>query len=261
MRSIWSGSISFGLINIPVRLYTAVKETRPDFNYLHKQDLSPIRYARICKADGEEIPFEDIVRGYEYKKGDYVVLQDEDFKKANVRKTQTIDIVDFVEEAEIDSKFMEKPYYLEPARESRKAYALLREGLKRTGKVGIGKFVLKTREHLVVLKPEGNLMILEQIRFANEIVKPDKTIIPEEEKVSEKELEMAIKLIDQLTTAFHPEQYKDTYTEELMRVVEEKAHGEVPRARGERPVPTEVPDLMSRLRESLETARKKKTAA
>ena len=261
MRPIWTGSISFGLINIPVRLYTAVKEARPDFTYLHKKDLSPIRYAKVCKADGEEIPFKDIVKGYEYDKGDYVVLQDDDFKRADIRKTQTIDITDFVNKDEIDIKLLEKPYYLEPTRESKKAYALLSEGLARTGKVGIGSFVLRTREHLVLLKPDDGLLVLEQMRFQGDIVKPAELNIPVEEKISAKELDLAIKLIDQLTGAFHPEEYKDTYSEELMKIIKSKAHGKKPRPAGKIPAPTAVPDLMAKLRESLEEAKKKRMAA
>jgi DNA end-binding protein Ku len=260
MRSIWAGAISFGLINIPVRLYTAVKETRPDLDMLHKQDRSPIRYARVCKADGEEIPFSDIVKGYEYQKGDYIILEDEDFRRANVRKTQTIDILDFVDQAEINPMFLEKPYYLEPTKESRKAYVLLCQGLKKTGKIGIGKFVLRTREHLISLKPQGDMLILEQMRFADQIVNSEPLNIPHEEKVSPRELDLAIKLIEQLTTTFHPEEYKDTYSDELMKIIEDKAHGIKPQPRGEEPVPTEVPDLMAKLRESLAEAKKKRVA-
>lgn len=261
MRSIWTGSISFGLINIPVRLYTAVKDTRPDLDMLHKKDLSPIRYARVCKADGEEVPFKDIVKGYEYRKGDYVILEDEDFERANVRKTQTIDIQDFVDEKQIDTKFLEKPYYLEPTRESRKAYMLLSQGLKKTGKIGIGKFVLRTREHLVALKPQDGMLVLDQMRFADQIVSPEALNIPTDEKVSARELDLAVKLIDQLTTEFHPEEYKDTYTEELMKIIDDKAQGKTPQPVGEGPMPTAVPDLMAKLKESLTEAKKRRTAA
>ncbi len=261
MRSIWTGAISFGLINIPVRLYTAVKDTRPDLDMLHKKDLSPIRYARVCKADGEEIPFSEIVKGYEYQKGDYVVLEDEDFKRANARKTQTIDIQDFVEEKEIDTKLLEKPYYLEPTKESRKAYMLLAQGLKKTGKIGVGKFVLRTREHLVALKPQDGMLVLDQMRFIDQIVSPEALDIPKDEKVSAKELDLAIKLIDQLTTPFHPEEYRDTYSEELMKIIDDKAHGKKPKPVGERPVPTAVPDLMAKLKESLSEAKRKRSAA
>jgi len=261
MRSIWSGAISFGLINIPVKLYSAVRDTRPDFDLLHKKDLSPIRYARVCKAEGEEVAFKDLVKGYEYQKGDYVVLRDEDFKKANVRKTQTIDILDFVDAAQIDLKFMDKPFYLEPTRDSKKAYALLCEGLKKTGKVGIANYVLRTRERLCAVRPEGSLLVLYQMRFYEEILQPADLDVPSGSEATKRELDIAVKLIDQLTADFKPEQYHDTYSEELMRVIREKSEGKVPKAAGEAPVPTEVPDLMSKLRQSLEHAKKKRTAA
>jgi DNA end-binding protein Ku len=261
MRSIWSGAISFGLINIPVKLYTAVRDTRPDFDLLHRRDLSPIRYARVCAAEGEEVPYEEIVKGYEFRKGDYVVLEDEDLQRANVRKTQTIDISDFVDAGEIDPKLFEKPYYLEPGKAARKAYALLREGLKKTKKVGLARFVLRSRERLAILRPEGNLVVLEQLRFPDEIVAPTDLDVPGEAEASGRELDIAVKLIDQLTNPFHAEQYHDTYTEELMRVIREKAEGKEPAPVGALPVPTEVPDLMAKLRQSLAEAKKRKAAA
>lgn len=261
MRSIWTGAISFGLINIPVKLYTAVRDIRPDFDLLHKKDLSPIRYARVCKAEGEEVSFKDLVKGYQYQKGDYVILQDEDFVKANVRKTQTIDIHDFVDAGQIDPKYLEKPYYLEPTRESRKAYALLCEGLKKTGKAGVASFVLRTREHLAALRPDGDLIVLYRMRYQAEIVEPADLDVPSASETTKKELDIAVKLIEQLTSDFKPGQYHDTYTEELMRVIREKSEGKVPEAVGETPVPTEVPDLMSKLRQSLEQAKKKRSAA
>jgi DNA end-binding protein Ku len=260
MRSIWSGAISFGLILIPVKLYTAVQESTLDLDMLRKQDLCPIRYARVCRNTGEEVPYEDIVKGYQYRKGDYVVLEDEDFRRADVRKTQTIDIVEFVNEGEIDQKLLEKPFYLEPTKQARKAYALLREALKKTAKVAVGRFVLRNREHLVVLRAEEDLIVLEQMRFLDEIKKPSGLDLPAKEEASDRELDMAIKLIDQLTEPFRPEQFHDTYKEELKRVIAEKARGRTPAPTGERPIPTEVPDLMAKLRESLEQARKQKSA-
>jgi DNA end-binding protein Ku len=259
MRALWSGAISFGLIHIPVKLYTAVREKGPDLDMLRRQDLCPVRYARVCRDTGEEIPYEDIVKGYQYRKGDYIVLEDEDFKRANVRKTQTIDMVEFIDAGEIDLKLLEKPYYLEPAKEARKAYALLREALKRTGKVGVGKFVLRNREHLVVLKPEGDLIVLEQMRFLDEIKKPELDL-PAKEEASERELEIAVKLIDQLTEPFRPEEFHDTYREELERVIAQNAEGKSPEPGEAEPLPTEVPDLMAKLRESLEHARRRRTA-
>jgi DNA end-binding protein Ku len=260
MRSIWSGAISFGLVLIPVKLYTAVQESTLDLDMLRKEDLCPIRYARVCRYTGEEVPYEDVVKGYQYKKGDYVVLEDEDFRRANVRKTQTIDIVEFVDEGEIDPKLLEKPFYLEPVKQAKKAYALLREALKKTGKVAVGRFVLRNREHMVVLRSEGEIIVLEQMRFADEIRKPDGLDLPTDEEAGGRELDMAIKLIDQLTEPFRPEQFHDTYKEELERVITEKARGKTPEPQEEPLVPTEVPDLMARLRESLEQARKQKSA-
>lgn len=260
MRAIWSGAISFGLILIPVRLYTAVEEGGLDLDMLRKQDLCPISYARVCRTTGEEVPYEDIVKGYQYKKGDYVVLEDEDFKRASVRKTQTIDIIEFVDQQEIDAKLLAKPFYLEPTKQARKAYALLREALKKTAKVAVGRFVLRNREHLVILKPEEDLIILEQRRFADEIKKPAGLDLPASDEASDREVDIAIKLIDQLTEPFRPEEFHDTYREELKRVIDEKAKGKPPAAVEERPLPTEVPDLMARLRESLEQARKRKSA-
>jgi DNA end-binding protein Ku len=260
MRSIWSGAISFGLIHIPVKLYSAIQESTLDLDMLRKQDLCPIRYARVCRDTGEEVPYQDIVKGYQYRKGDYVILEDEDFKRANVRKTQTIDIVEFVDRSEIDPKLLSKPYYLEPTKQARKAYALLREGLKRTGKVGIGKFVLRNREHLVALRAEEELIVLDQMRFASEVRKAEGLDLPDKDEATNRELEVAIKLIDQLTDPFKPEEFRDTYREELERVIKEKAEGKVPTERGEKPIPTEVPDLMAKLKESLDHARKRKSA-
>lgn len=256
MRPIWSGAISFGLIHIPVKLYTAVKESTLDLDMLRKGDLCPIRYVRVCRATGEEVPYEDIVKGYEYRKGDYVILQDEDFERANVKKTQTIEILNFTDQSGIDPKYLEKPYYIEPAKEAKKAYALLREALKKSGRVGVARYVLKTREHLGILKPEGDVIILDQMRFDREVIKPEGLDLPEEE-VSKRELDMAIKLIDQLAEPFRPEEYHDTYMEELKQLIEEKAKGKLRKVRKEKAPERGVVDLMAKLRESLDQARKK----
>lgn len=249
------------MIHIPVKLYTAVAERGLDLDMLRRQDLCPIRYARVCRDTGEEVPYEDIVKGYEYRKGDYVVLEDEDFKRASARKTQTIDITEFVDSKEIDPKLFEKPFYLEPTKQARNAYALLREALRKTGKVGVGQFVLRNREHLVAVRPEEDVIVLEQMRFASEVRKHAGLDLPGEDEVNKRELEIAIKLVDQLTEPFKPEQFHDTYREELERVIAEKAQGKPPRPAEEAPVPTAaVPDLMAKLRESLEQARKRKTA-
>ncbi|MCL5292470.1 MAG: Ku protein [Actinobacteria bacterium] len=257
MRAIWSGAISFGLVNIPVQLYTATGRMRLDFNYLHREDLSPIRYARVCRAEGLEIPFEDIVRGYEYQKGEYVVLDDEDFRRADVAKTFTIDIVSFTDEDGIESIYFEKPYYLEPDRGAAKPYALLREALRRSKKVGVAKFVLRNREHIGIIKPDENVIVLNQLRFMDEIRAPADLALPAPEEAEKREVELALSLIDKLSEPFKPEAYKDTYTEELMRVIEEKVQGKVPTLKGKEPEPTEVKDLMARLKASLEREERK----
>ena len=253
MRAIWTGSLSFGLVNIPVKLFSASESSAGlSFDMLHKEDLSPIRYARICREDGKELPWEEIVKGYEYQKGDYIVLTDEDFKKAAPEKTQAIDIVEFVDEKEIDLRYFEKPYYLEPDKKAGKPYALLREALTRSGKVGIAKFVMRNRERLAALKPVGKVLVLEQMRFQADLREPAGLNLPEA-TTEKKEIEMALALIDQLTTHFVPEDFHDTYTEELEEIIESKARGkEIRPAKAAAVKNTEVKDLMATLKASLE---------
>lgn len=251
MRSIWTGTVSFGLVNIPVRLYVASEEHGLDLDMLHKKDMSPVRYVRVCKADGREVPYEEIVKGYEYQKGDYVVLTDEDFKRAAVRKTYTIEIVRFVAEGEIDSIYFEKPYYLEPDKGGEKAYALLREALRKAKKVGVAKFVLRNREHLGVVKPEDRVIVLNTLRYKSDIREAEGLKLPAGEAAKGKEVDMALQLIDQLTEPFNPGEFKDTYAEQLKRVIEEKIKGRPVTAQGEAPLPTAVPDLMAALKASL----------
>lgn len=257
MRSIWEGSISFGLINIPIRLYTAARERKLSFHFLHKDDLCPIKYVKICKTTGEEIPYEEIIRGYEYEKGNFVVLENSDFEKADVKKTHMIEVVQFVDAKEIDTIYFDKPYYLEPQKSSQKAYALLREALNKTGKVGVAKFVLRTREYVGIVKAKNDLIILNQMRYGDEIVDPKDLIAPVAEMIQKKELDMAIKLIEQLSETFNPKLFKDTYTQALEKIIEVKAKGKVPKARGEIPVPiTEMEDILEKLKESLDHAKK-----
>lgn len=258
MRPIWSGAISFGLVNIPIRVYSASEEHALSFDMLHKTDLSPIRYARICKADGKEIPYQDIVKGYEYEKGEYVVVDAEDFKRANPRKTQTIEILDFVNEDEIDSVYYEKPYYLEPDKGAGKSYTLLLEAFKKSKKVGVVKFIFKDREHLGVLKPYKNVIALNQLRFDHELRNPEQLEFSPAD-VSKKELDMALKLISQLTDKFKPAAYKDTYIDELKSVIEDKVKGIKPRKKAVKPAAsTKVHDIMSLLKASLDEGSKPK---
>ena len=254
MRALWTGSLSFGLINIPIRLYSATQDNSLNFDMLHKKDLSPIRYARICKLDGKEIPYQDIVKGYQYEKGDYVVLVEEDFNRANLKKTKLIEIVNFVEEKEIDPIFYEKPYYLEPGKGAEKAYVLLRESLKKSKKVAIGRFVFHHREHIAAIKPYENILMLDQLRFDSEIKKAVDLQIPENIKTTKQEIEMALLLIEKLTTHFHPEKYHDTYIEALQQIIKEKAKGKKPRARkNEKVKETSAKNIVQLLKKSLET--------
>ncbi|RJQ37700.1 Ku protein [Candidatus Microgenomates bacterium] len=250
-RPIWSGALNFGLVNIPVHLFSATNPKGLDFDFLHKKDFSPIRFARVCKLEEKEIPYEQIVRGFEYRKDEYVVLTEEDFQKANVKKTNAINILDFVNESEIESIYFERPYYLEPGKGAQRPYVLLLEALKKTKKVGIANYVIRHREHLGAVKAQNNIIILNQLRFPNEIRKIGNFDLPKEE-LTQKEIEMAKSLINQLTETFHPEKYKDTYTEELKKLIEEKAHGLTPKPKGQFPKPTPVSDLMATLRASLE---------
>lgn len=259
MRQMWTGSISFGLIHIPIKLYSATKESRIDFDYLRKKDLCPIKYVRVCKDTGEEVPFTEIVRGYEYEKGDYIVLSDDDFKKASPEKTESIEIIQFIHSDEVDSMLLEKPYYLEPAKGAKKVYALLREALKRSDRVGLCRFVLKTREHIGIIKAKDDMIILDQMRYAEEIRDPSDLDIPKESELGKKELDIAIQFIDELTSPFKSEELHDTYTAELMKMIEAKHQGkEMRTAHTKERKATQAPDIMTQLKESLELARKGK---
>lgn len=258
MKSIWSGAISFGLVNIPVKLYSATGDDYIDLDMLAKQDLSPIRYARIAVSDGREVAFKDIVKGYEIEKGKYVVLNEEDFKNANVRKNNLIEIVNFVNEDEIDSVYFEKPYFLEPDKNAAKPYVLLREALRKSKKTGIATFVLKHREHIGAIKISGDVIILNQLRYSSNIRSADQLNLPEKSTVSLKEIEMGVKLIEQLTENFNPTKYKDTYVDELKKVLELKAKGKPVEVKGKISEATHVKDLMSMIKASLESVKSRK---
>jgi DNA end-binding protein Ku len=231
-----------------------------DLKMLHKTDLSPIRYARICRAEGNEVPYEEIVKGYEYQPGDYVVLADKDFEKADVARTKTIDIEEFVHESELDIRYFEKPYYLEPDKGAEKAYTLLREGLSKSNKIAIAKFVLRNRESLAAIKPVGHGLVLEKMYFPSDLRSPTELKLPGDEKVQKKELDVALKLIDHLTEPFIAEDFHDTYTEELQDIIDAKVKGERPRVKSAAPKTTESKDLMAMLKASLEKERDKTAA-
>lgn len=264
-RAIWSGSISFGLVEIPVELIPAEESSKEiKFTYLDRRDLSPVGYERVSKATGKVVPWEDVVRGYEYEEDEYVVLNEQDFKKANPKATKTIDIVAFVDASEIEPIYYEKPYYLEPAKKTSKGYALLRETLKRKNKVGIAKVVIRTKEHLAAVTVRGNILLLEILRFAYELRDPKDLRAPEERStkamVSRKEIEMAEQIVEGMTTTWDPEEYKDEYRNDLMALIRQKVKSgqsktieEPEKQRRERQA--EVVDLMPLLKQSIEKTR------
>jgi DNA end-binding protein Ku len=255
MRAIWKGSISFGLVNIPIALYPATRKEDLKFRMLRKSDLSPINYKRVAEKDGKEVPWEHIVKGYEYEKGKYVILKDEDFQRVDLEATQTVDIQDFVDLDEIDPMFFSKPYYLEPQKGGDKAYVLLRDALENTNKVGIAKVVIKTRQYLAGVKPEGSVLVLELMHFAEELADPGKLHVPKKMEAGKREMDMAKSLIGSMSSKWNPEKYKDDYREALMEVIEEKVeHGgkEIEEKPRKAPKPTKVIDLVSVLQRSLE---------
>ena len=262
-RAIWKGSISFGLVNIPIALYPATRREELKFRLLRKSDLSPVNYKRVAEKDGKEVPWDEIVKGYEYENGKYVVLKDEDFQRVDLEATQTVDIQDFVDQEEIDPMFFYKPYYLEPQKGGDKAYALLRDALKDTNKVGVAKVVIKTRQYLAGVKPEDGALVLELMHFADELADPGKLHVPKKAEVGKREMSMAKSLIDSMSSKWNPEQYKDDYREALMEVIEEKVEAggkEIEEKPKKTPKPTKVIDLVSVLQKSLEETGPKKNS-
>jgi DNA end-binding protein Ku len=264
-RAIWKGSISFGLVNIPIALYPATRREELKFRLLRKSDLSPVNYKRVAEKDGKEVPWNQIVKGYEYEKGKYVVLKDEDFERVDLEATQTVDIHDFVDQEEIDPMFFYKPYYLEPQKGGDKAYVLLRDALKDSNKVGIAKVVIKTRQYLAGVKPEDGALVLELMHFADELADAGKLHVPKKAEVGKREMTMAKSLIDSMSSKWNPEKYKDDYREALMEVIEEKVEAggkEIEEKPKKAPKPTKVIDLVSVLQKSLDqTGAKKKATA
>jgi DNA end-binding protein Ku len=257
MRAIWKGSISFGLVNIPIALYPATRKEELNFRLLRKSDLSLINYKRVAEKDGKEVPWDQIVKGYEYEKGKYVILKDEDFQRVDIEATQTVDIQDFVEQGEIDPIFFYKPYYLEPQKGGDKAYVLLRDSLKDANKVGIAKVVIKTRQYLAGVKPEDSVLVLELMHFADELIDAGKLHVPKKLEVGRREMDMAKALIGSMSAKWNPQKYHDDYREAVMKVIEEKVgHGgeEIEERPKKAPKPTKVIDLVSVLQQSLDKA-------
>ena len=255
MRAIWSGAIGFGLVNIPVKLFSAVQQSELDLDMLDKKDHANIKFQRVNANTGKEVAWENIVKGFKVDE-QYVVLTDEDFERASPEKNKIIEIAEFIEGKEIDSIYYEMPYYLQPEKNGAKAYALLLDALKKTGKIGLGSFVLRNRESLVIIRPYEGILLLNKIRFKEEIKDPGEIKIP---KASNKpaEMKMAIQLISQLTHKFDIARYKDSYTSKLMKVIKEKAKGKKTVQSPLRVVHSRSRDLMAQLKASLGTAKKK----
>jgi DNA end-binding protein Ku len=253
-RAIWKGSLAFGLVNVPVELHTAVRDSRPRFRLLHRQDESPIEYQRVCRRDGKPVAWEDLVKGYEYAKGQFVVLTKDDFETAALEKSRTIEILEFVSSEEIDDRFFEQPYYLAPAKGAERAYAVLREALRKSGYIGVSRFIMRETQHLAALEVAEDAMVLTMMRFAEELVDTAPLSLPDKSVVRDKELQMAQQLVDSLAGKWEPEKYKDEYRANLMRVIEAKMKGKKPALEGEPTTPgrAEVVDLMERLRKSLQ---------
>src|SRR6187402_1550101 len=251
-RAIWTGSLSFGLVNIPIEVHTAVRDQRPHFRMLHAKDRSPINFERICQKDGKSVAWNEIVKGYEYDKGHFVVLDKEDFAAAALEKTRRIDVLDFVEAQALDDRYFDKPYYLTAKKGGEVAYALLREAMNESGRIGIAKFVMRETQHLAAIEGIGDALVLSTLRFADELVDTSSLTFPSGKNLKKADLNMARMLVDNLAAEWDPDKYKDDYQENLMRVIKAKMKGkEAKLVADERPRDSNVIDLMERLRESL----------
>lgn len=259
-RALWKGSIAFGLVNIPVELHTAVRDSRPRFRMLHAEDKSPVKFERVCAREGKPVAWEELVKGYEYEKGRFVVLTKEDFRAAALEKSRTVDIRNFVKGEEIDDRFFETSYYLTPAKGGERSYALLREAIRETGLVGVATIVLRDAQHLAALEVKGDAMVLTMMRYAEELVDVSAYNFPTASHVRKPELQMARTLVEQLADRWDPSQYTDEYRANLMKIIRAKMKGRPPRlAEAPEPQQAEVVDLMERLRQSLQTAGAKGT--
>ena len=255
MKAIWTGSIGFGLVNIPVKLYSAVEESSLDFDMLDSKDFSNIKFKRVNEKTGKEVAWENIVKGYMLD-GKYVVLDKTDFERASPENTKHIEITAFTEENDIDSNYFEAPYYLEPEKTGVRAYALLNAALKKSGKAGIGIFVMREREHLCIIKAQENALVLNRIRFAQEIRPTDELKLPEI-TVKAPEVKMAVDLIKQLSGPFDISAYKDDYSEKLLKIIKEKSKGKLKPFKPMEVVKTNTDDLMAQLKASLAAGKKK----
>ncbi len=254
MRPLWKGAISFGLVTIPVSLYPAIRREELKFRMLRKSDLSPINYKRVAEADGKEVQWDQIVKGYEYEKGRFVVLKDEDFARVDVEATQTVDIINFVKIEEVDPLLFYKPYYLEVGKGGQKAYVLLRDALLEADRIAIAKVVIRAREHLAAVKPQKPGLILELMYFPSELIDASEFKAPTVKSVGKSETRMALQLIESMTTRWEPEKYTDEYRDALKDLIEEKVEhgGKATPAPPKKKKPSNVVDLVSILQKSIE---------
>jgi DNA end-binding protein Ku len=273
-RGLWKGAISFGLVNVPVELFSAEKKSSEiDLTMLDKRDLAPVGYKRYNKATGEDVPWAEIVKGYEYDDDKYVVLSDEDFRRANVEASKTVDIQAFVDLEDIPPHFFETPYYLAPGKRGEKAYALLRDALKKSGKAGIATVVIRTRQYLAAVIPQDEVLLMDTLRYADELKGVEELGIPGgtlHHKASPKEIDMALRLIEDMSEKWRPEKFKDTYRDDLMARIKEKVKkGQTeeitePEKGAKEPASADVIDLMALLKKSVakkqDTPKKSKAA-
>lgn len=267
-RALWKGAISFGLVLVPVELHTAVRQNEFSFSLIDQRNFAPVGYQRINKQTGQPVAWENIVKGYEYEPGEYVVLGDEDFRRANVEATQTVEIVNFVDARELSLLSYDTPYYVVPTKRGEKGYALLREALRRSKKFGVARVVIRVRQHLAALYPQGDLLVLSTLRYADEIKSAADFHVPpnlDAVGIKEKELTMALQLIDSMSEPWRPEEYRDTYREDLMAWIEKKIQAgetttitEAPEE-PKRPAGAQVIDLMAQLKRSLEGKQPKRS--
>ena len=264
-RALWKGSLAFGLVNIPVELHTAVRDSRPRFRMLHAKDKSPVKFERVCAREGKPVAWEDLVKGYEYQKGHFVVLTKEDFQQAALEKNRTVDIRNFVNGEEIDDRFFETSYYLTPQKGGERSYALLREAIRQAKLVGIATIVLRDAQHLAALEVKGDAMVLTMMRYAEELVDTSEYTFPASGEIRKGELQMARTLVEQLADEWDPTQYTDEYRANLMKIIKGKMKGKtVELEEATEPRSAEVVDLMERLRQSLQNTgggTRKRTAA
>ncbi len=255
MKAIWTGAIGFGLVNIPVKLFSAVEASELDLDMLDKKDHANIKFKRVNEKTGKEVEWKNIVKAYNLNDR-YVVLEDEDFERAAPEKTKMVEITEFIDEEEVNSLYYEMPYYAEPEKNGVKAYALLRDALKKSGKAGLGSFVLRSKESLCLIKTEGDVIVVYRIRFAQELRSPKDLKIPASSS-KPAEMKMATELINQLTAKFDISKFKDTYTDKLLKIIRAKSKGKLKAVPQMKVVHSKTTDLMSQLKASLGTGRKK----